>query len=177
METWKPVLGNDAYEVSDLGRVRSINPNRKTFLNGLKLGVGGGGYIRVRLAPNPRKHMSVHRMVWEAFNGSIPVGLTINHLNGTKADNRLSNLEVCSRSENIQHAMRTGLFDPKVKHISGPHILFGEDNPSAKLTAEIARKIRELKTDGMRGAKIARHLGLKERTVYHVLARDYWADT
>jgi len=140
----------------------------------MKLAPGGGGYLRVRLAPNHQKHLSVHRLVWQAFMGTIPVGLTINHLNGVKTDNRLRNLEVCTRSQNTQHAIKTGLFIPNGTPGGGP-VLFGEENPSARLTVKTVRKIRRLKSGGMRGARIARHLGLKERTVYHVLAGDYWS--
>lgn len=46
----------------------------------------------------------VHRVVWEAFNGPIPAGLTINHLNGIPSDNRIENLELATLAENIRHA-------------------------------------------------------------------------
>ena len=120
--------------------------------------------------------MMVHRMVWEAFNGTIPPGQVINHLNGIKSDNRLINLEICTRQENTQHAIRTGLFKPTGPHGGGP-VLFGENNPSARLTIKTVKKIQGLGYAGTRGAVIARLLGLKERTVYHVLAGDYWTRT
>lgn len=42
-----------------------------------------------------------HRIVWETFNGQIPDGLEIDHLNTIRTDNRLENLRVCTKSENM----------------------------------------------------------------------------
>lgn len=53
----------------------------------------------------------VHRLVWETFNGGIPEGLIINHLDGNKKNNDLSNLELMTHSENIRHAFDSGLHD------------------------------------------------------------------
>lgn len=51
----------------------------------------------------------IHRVVYETFKGEIPKGYQINHINGIKTDNRIENLEVCTRSENRIHAYNTGL--------------------------------------------------------------------
>lgn len=48
---------------------------------------------------------SVHRLVWEAFNGPIPGRLEINHKNLDRADNRLKNLELVTHQQNVQHAI------------------------------------------------------------------------
>lgn len=48
---------------------------------------------------------SVHRLVWEAFNGPIPGRLEINHKNLDRADNRLENLELMTHQQNVQHAI------------------------------------------------------------------------
>lgn len=48
---------------------------------------------------------SVHRLMWEAFNGPIPGRLEINHKNLDRADNRLENLELVTHQQNIQHAI------------------------------------------------------------------------
>lgn len=50
-------------------------------------------------------HYAVHRAVWEAFNGPIADGLEINHKNLERGDNRLENLEILTRVENIHHAI------------------------------------------------------------------------
>jgi hypothetical protein len=50
------------------------------------------------------KHKSIHRTMWEAFNGIIPKGMDINHKNLDRQDNRFDNLEVITHRENCQHA-------------------------------------------------------------------------
>ena len=73
-------------------------------------GVNNEGYIRVTIGG--RKYFA-HRLVYETFNGEIPPGLTVNHLNLDKADNRVSNLEICTIAENVKHAQANG-------HVKGP---------------------------------------------------------
>ena len=46
----------------------------------------------------------VHRLVWEEANGPIPKGMTIDHINGDRFDNDLSNLRVVSQQENTKNA-------------------------------------------------------------------------
>lgn len=48
---------------------------------------------------------SVHRLVWEAFNGPIPGRLEINHKDLDRANNRLDNLELVTHQQNVQHAI------------------------------------------------------------------------
>lgn len=59
-------------------------------------------------SPNSKK-ISTHRFVWKYFNGNIPNGLEINHKNGIKTDNRLENLELVTRAQNLRHARELGL--------------------------------------------------------------------
>lgn len=50
------------------------------------------------------KHRPIHRVLWEAFNGRIPKGIEVNHINLNRQDNRLDNLELLTHQENCQHA-------------------------------------------------------------------------
>lgn len=111
MEIWKPVRNYEfKYEVSDLGNVRSID--RVVFNSGLarKVSLKGrllksvqikGGYFVLNLG---RKTVYVHRLVCEAFIGVIPDNMTVNHIDGNKANNNASNMEILSYSDNHLHA-------------------------------------------------------------------------
>ena len=109
-ETWKAVQGYEGlYEVSDLGRVRSLvdKYGRKRELI-LKLVEDSRIYLYVNLCKNciVKKH-SVHRLVALAFiKGRDLFHDQVNHINENKTDNRAVNLEWVSASENINHGTR-----------------------------------------------------------------------
>jgi len=110
-EVWLPVRGYETrYEVSDLGRVRSIQYLGKPRLLMLKPMANSGGYLTVALHKGGvQSSAMVHTLVADAFIGPRPLGMTINHLSGVKAQNAASNLEYCTHSENNKHAVRMGL--------------------------------------------------------------------
>ena len=93
-EIWKPVVGYESlYEVSSLGRVRSIpRPRAKGGIR--KLSVRSNGYLYLPLQKNQRKKQAlVHRLVAEAFLGPQPSDRhRVTHINGQRQDNRLENL-------------------------------------------------------------------------------------
>lgn len=62
-----------------------------------------GDYYRITTQYNLKgKHFLVHRMIWEAFNGEIPDGYDIDHLDGNPSNNALDNLEMVTHQENIK---------------------------------------------------------------------------
>lgn len=118
MEKWLPISGFEGfYEVSSLGNVRSLDRTVPRVdgsmcpIKGqiLKLYLAPNGYEVVHLSrENKRTAFSVHRLVTLAFLGECD-GADVNHRDGNKLNNRLDNLEWCTRSENMRHAYRTGL--------------------------------------------------------------------
>lgn len=91
-EIWKEYLG---YEISNLGRVKGRSGK---ILKGAKLDCG---YISYTIN---NKSVLGHLLVWKAFKGEKKDGMVINHINGNKHDNRLSNLEEVTHKENLLKA-------------------------------------------------------------------------
>lgn len=109
-EQWRPIAGfEDFYEVSSLGRVRSLGIT--VIANGHKVAETPGkilkpslhheGYYRVNLAIplSTRKQVIVRHLVAEAFLGPRPKGHWVMHLDGNQANCKLANLAYLSPSE------------------------------------------------------------------------------
>lgn len=98
---WMDVVGyEDKYEVSSLGDIR----NKKTGKI-LSKSLMGAGYIKADLWDgNRRWQTSAHRIVAAAFIDNPEDLKEVNHINGIKTDNRASNLEWVSRSDNVNHS-------------------------------------------------------------------------
>lgn len=104
-ETWKPVPGYETkYQVSDLGRVRSLPRwTGQRNMSGKVLSPGGQkcyGHETVALGKGNSK--TVHSLVMLAFIGPRPHGADILHMNHIPWDNRLDNLRYGTRSENLK---------------------------------------------------------------------------
>lgn len=124
-EVWIPIKGFEGkYEVSNMGRVKSLNYLHTGNEKLLKLYISHNGYFWVRLYNNSKKGCSfrVNRLVYDAFKGNLPKFIgrgngkkykEINHINGIRIDNRLENLELITHSENMRQA---GLNIAKSKH-------------------------------------------------------------
>ena len=113
-EEWRAIAGHEgAYEVSNLGRVRSLERlsrgGRRIGGRDLKLVRGSGGYLQVNLygASGPRA-MLVHRLVLAAFGGAPGEGMQARHLDGDQSNNRADNLAWGTSSENIRDQLRHG---------------------------------------------------------------------
>lgn len=86
---------------------------RGTLFTSLKrVGVKGKGHGRkgttTVISNTWRKRFYIHRLVYEAWIGNIPNGYDIDHINGIKTDNRVSNLRAVPRSENLKHNYELG---------------------------------------------------------------------
>ena len=97
-EEWK--LIEDNYSVSNKGRIK----NKNNLV--LKCHSDKRGYVYASLNG---KLKSVHRIVAQAFIDRIDDNKVINHKDGNKSNNEVSNLEIVSQSDNIQHAYDIGL--------------------------------------------------------------------
>jgi len=90
--------------------------------------------------------------VWITFKGKIPPGLELNHKDGKKLNNNLSNLECISHRENIHHARKNGLQKSKFTDIDFKTVgFFATKN---KATNEILKRIFNMKNHSFYKAKL-----------------------
>ena len=100
-EIWKDIEGYEGYyQVSNLGNVKNTKSDKV-----LKPLHNGNGYFQVAIRKDgvPKKRYLVHRLVARTFFSDFSADLEVNHKNGNKADNRLCNIELVTRSENLIH--------------------------------------------------------------------------
>lgn len=173
-ERWLPVVGHEGhYEVSDLGRVRSVNraiPQRHSSgdvaaihsYQGriLRPVLNSGGYQKVNLSREGKKiTRAVHRLVLEAFIGLAPDRQECLHGPGGAADERLSNLRWGTKVENMADKKRDGT------HTAG------ESHPSSKLTLS---QVLEIRADDRPHAEVAMDYGVTAGTISSIKSRRSW---
>ena len=115
-ENWLPVVGWEGlYEVSDQGRVRSLDrvlasaTGPRQWRGRIhRLDTDKHGYPCIRLGGSRGKRSAVHHLVMAAFVGPRPEGQEVRHLNDIRDDNRLANLAYGTRSENMYDCIRNG---------------------------------------------------------------------
>lgn len=108
-EVWKDIVGYEGlYQVSNLGGVKSLgNGGSHKTETILKQSSTVRGHLHVALCKNgKRKYYYTHVIEWEAFNGPIPEGMQVNHINEKTSDNRLENLNLMTPKENCNWGTR-----------------------------------------------------------------------
>lgn len=160
-ERWKEVAGFPAYQVSTYGRVRS--KARSAAWRYLRACANGRGYLLVQLhAPGRVRSVHVHRLVAETFLPAAPGKTQVAHLDGSKTNNRLSNLAWATGSENAAH---------KELHGTAQR---GERGGLAKLTDEQVRWIRAQPRKHGNQSAMARLLGVCVSSVNQIVNRKTW---
>lgn len=166
-EQWRAVLGYESwYEVSDLGRVKRVRGGGPNAIVGRILKPDySSRYARVVLIRDRHRfRQSVHVLVAEAFIGPRPEGHEANHENGRKRDNRGSNLEWVTSTENNRHRCRT----------LGHNV--GTKNPASKLTPRRVRALHRLHEDGLTNiSELSRRFEVSRPAVRAAIDRRTWA--
>lgn len=143
------------YFVSNLGRIRS-NSNRARVL---KPAISSG-YLVVTLYKNgEREDLKVHRIVAESLMSNPDNKPCVNHIDGNKLNNALTNLEWASYSENTTHAVNNDLLKLK-----------GEDNHKAKFSnAEVAQIRAYYDQIHPTFQQLANMLGVRKSTAHKII--------
>lgn len=153
MEEWRPVLGHEgAYEVSDQGRVRSLDraDARGHSIRGTMLRPTPHpktGHLHVSIcAGGQRSTMWVHRLVLDAFEGPCPPGLEARHLDGVPSHNQRTNLQWGTRRENHLDRVRHGTHNEASKTTCPRNHRLTEPNLVAAARARGVRRCRACET-------------------------------
>lgn len=175
IEVWKPLPKyNNCYEVSNLGRVRSIKRLVKGSRGSLQIKPSvvltprtkANGYqsVHIRL-DGTNSYPLVHRLVATVFlpnDNNLP---QVNHKDGNKLNNRVENLEWCSASQNMKHAFELGLA-PSGGRSHLAKLSFGE--------------VLAIKSEYVRGSKdfgivaLARKYGISKSMISLIVREEKW---
>jgi len=152
----RDIPGHENYSISDTGII--LKGHRELKLSRTKC-----GYLKVGLWNDSKvKTYRVHRLVMLTFIG--PSELSVNHIDGNKINNDLSNLEYCTHSENCLHAFRLGLKS-----------CLGVKNSQCKLTEAKVLEVREMYESDPNVSRISRATGINRRTLSDIVRRVRWA--
>ena len=167
----KPNLNNDLFflllvtrgilKVDHTGLVLNVKTSRYLGSNTKQ------GYFKLSYL-NPEtgriQHIQLHRLIYLVWGGPLTEGQIVNHRDGDKKNNDISNLEPSTNSENNEHAFRLGLRNPKL----------GSTNPQAKLSEQLVTLIRKLHKAGRSMRSLAKEHGVAITTIRPLLKRETW---
>jgi len=165
MENWRDIKGyENIYQVSDRGNVRRLKGIMAKNTHNLKPRNGGDGYNKVVLCVNGvEKSYSIHRLVAITFLKNLENKPQVNHLDGVKANNNVTNLEWCTQSENIIHSLDIGTKKS------------GESHYRAKLTYDDVETIRVMHTHQLcTRYKMAEIFGVSYPAISDIINKKTW---
>lgn len=154
-EIWKETL-DGKYKISSLGRLMGNGKSKKI----IKLFVNVKGYYRYHSTFH-KKNFSIHRLVAESFIPNPDSKPQVNHIDGNRLNNEVSNLEWCTASENQIHCSKIGLRLPSEKQRLAAKAQ-GENMGKRVVQYDLlGNKLNEFQS----GRKAAKELGLNEMSI------------
>ena len=172
-EIWKDVIGYEGlYQVSNLGTIKSLSRTRKNHTNGIACvkermlnPSTSNGYKCVQLRKNcSGKFIAVHRLVALMFLNNTEDKPTVNHIDGNKLNNVVSNLEWATYTENNIHAIKNKL-----------RLIIGEDHFAASFSDNEVIELRKIIDSGLYTQRsIANAYSIKESVVSKIKTRATW---
>ncbi len=136
------------------------------------------GYRRtVLFLHGKRKEVLFHRLVAYAFIGTCPPTYEVNHKDGCKLNNDVSNLEYVTKSDNLRHAWANGLAPIGARHgryTKPERSARGERVNTAVLTENDVRRIRRMRGDGMTFKQIADAFKISKSQAFNVGSGAQW---
>jgi hypothetical protein len=157
-----PIYSN--YEASEMGDVRNCKTGR--ILKSHTHKVSRYPTIVIPKGSHPsgcNRTIAVHRIVVECFLG-MSLGKHINHINHTRGDNRIVNLEYCTPAENISHCIRAG-------RANRP---YGENHSSNKFSREQIFMAKDMLLKGIKTRHIVKETGVSRDIVYRLKIGKVW---
>jgi hypothetical protein len=174
-EVWSTIKDYEGlYEVSNMGRVRSLDREQSRAIVGLETYIKKGqvlsprlqrqGYQLVALFKNgKREDKLIHRIVAEAFIPNPLKKETVNHKDNVKGNNVVNNLEWATQSENSKHAFDNGFNSNK-----------GEKNPSRKLNNKDVRRIKMALGCGISARELGNIYNVHKSTIKSIRTGRNW---
>lgn len=173
MEIWKDILKfNNEYQISNKGRIRSVhavilrsNGTTHTRVSKVLKPSIDKGYLKGAVCVNKKMiPYKIHRLVAEAFVDGYDLNKEVNHIDGNKLNNDAFNLEWVTRSENMIHAVCTGLLP----------VTRGSQRVQAKMTESDVILIKEMMAKGIRRKDVCEKLNITVHMYKDVQRRKSW---
>ena len=176
MEIWKACSGfEEIMQVSSHSRVKVLERISPCIRNGKEITqirpekilsqcIANNGYLEVCVTVGSKRNkFRVHRLVAKEFVSGYSKDLTVNHIDGNKLNNNISNLEWVTLARNSELQWETGLVN-----------LRGDNHPSKKLSSGKVRIIRDLLALGATPNSLSVLLDLCPKTIYLIRDGKRW---
>lgn len=163
-EIWKDIEEDPGYQISNMGRIRSFKREKMIII---KLGTNQKGYQFINLFKNSKYHNErIHSLVIQYFGPPKPSPEhECNHKDGDKSNNWWTNLEWLTHKQNVNHAVKMGLWGSSK----------GENCNLSKLTEKQVIKIRKLHQSGnYTNIEISLAFKISQTCFYGIINKKTW---